>query len=140
MAKWSNPARGPTLLRAVARARGRLACAKCACVAHYHVERGRTVAQLAFSSSGPVLPALVPSSSGMPMAIACSEAVSGLLTSLLSAMRCYTEGMVRERTRRGALLGGRGKGKLAGRVGSTAAQVSSGGTATVGQRRGGVRR
>jgi hypothetical protein len=132
MAKWSNPARGPALLRAVARARGRLACAKCACAAHYHVERGRTVAQLAFSPNGPVLPAPVPSSSGTPVAIACSEAVGGLLASLLSAMRCYTEGMVRERTRRGALLGGRGKGMLTRRVGSMTAQVRSGGTATAG--------
>jgi hypothetical protein len=68
------------------------------------------VAQLAFSTNGPVLPAPVPSSSGTPMATACSEAAGGLFASPLSAMRCYTEGMVRERTRRGALLGGGEKG------------------------------
>jgi hypothetical protein len=98
------------------------------------------MAQLAFSSSGPVLPAPMPSSSGAPMATACFEAASGLLASPLSVTRCYTKGMVRERTRRRALLGGWGKGKLTGRVGSTAARVSSGGKAMAGRRRGGVHR
>jgi hypothetical protein len=58
------------------------------------------VAQLAFSPSGPVLLAPVPSSSGTPVATAWSEAAGGLLASPLSATRCYMEGMARERTRR----------------------------------------
>jgi hypothetical protein len=36
------------------------------------------------------------------MVTACSEAAGGLLTSPLSATRCYMEDMARERTRRGS--------------------------------------
>jgi hypothetical protein len=102
MANGPNPARGPALLRAAARARSRLACAYCACAAHYHVGSGRTVAQLAFSPSDLVALAPVPSLSGTPMVTACSEAIGGLLASPLLATRCYTEGMARERMRRGS--------------------------------------